>query len=68
MTIMEQLETAKETKAFLIKYGLKRRFVAETCNIPETTFSGFMNGKLALSDKQYKCLVDYTKDYICRNS
>ena len=68
MTILEQAKTAEETKAFLSKYGLKRRFVTEICNIPETTFSGFMNGKSALSEKQYRRLVAYTKDYVRRNS
>ena len=68
MTIMEQYEFAKQTKDFLTRWGLKQKFVAETCSIPETVFSGFLNGKQALSSNQLIRVIEYTDEYVRRNS
>lgn len=68
MTVMEQHPIAEQTKEFLGKWGLKQKFVAKTCNIPEPSFSQFVNGSLALSEKQLGRVMAYTSDYIRRNS
>lgn len=68
MTIMEQYEFAKKVKGFLTRWGLKQKFVAETCNIPETVFSGFLNGKQALSTNQLARVTGYINEYVRRNS
>lgn len=67
MTVMEQCKTAEDIRVFLSKWGLKQKFVAKTCGIPETAFSRFVTGKLALSDKQIARVVAYMNDYEKRN-
>lgn len=68
MTVMEQQATAGKVKSFLTQWGLKQKFVAERCQIQETAFSLFINGKLALSAKQLERVVAYIDDYVRRNS
>lgn len=68
MTVIEQYDVAKKTNEFLAHWGLKKRFVAKTCGIPETSFYKFVNGKGALSDQQFERVVEYTSDYARRNS
>lgn len=63
----EQENLADETKSFLIRWGLKSRYVAEVCDIPERTLSRFVNHKLALSDMQLARLEYYIADYELRN-
>lgn len=67
MTVMEQYQAATQTRDFLTRWGLKQKFVAETCKIPETVFSGFINGKLALSSNQLARVIAYINDYVRRN-
>ena len=67
MTVMEQCKTAEDIRVFLSKWGLKQKYVAETCQIPEKIFSRFVTGKLALSDKQLSRVVAYVNDYEQRN-
>lgn len=67
MKAVEQTGIALQTREFLTRWGLKQKFVAKTCGIPETAFSGFINGKLALSDKQLSRVVAYVNDYEQRN-
>lgn len=62
-----QLEIAKYTKQFLIEWGLKQKFVARTCVIPETVFSEFLNGKVTLSSAQLERVTAYVEDYERRN-
>lgn len=68
MTAVEQYPIAEETKAFLSKWGLKKKFVARMCGIPEGVFSKFINNKVALSSKQLERVTFYTSDYVRRNS
>lgn len=68
MTMIEQYAIAEEVKVFLSKWGLKRKFVAEVCQIPETVFSKFLNNKVVLSSKQIERVTAYIEDYIRRNS
>lgn len=68
MTILEQYSAAEKTKAFLTRWGLKSKFVAEACQIPETAFSKFLNNKAALTDKQVERITAYVDDYVRRNS
>lgn len=67
MTILEQSKIATEAKTVLERYGLKKRYVAKKCDISETTFYQFLNGKTALSEKQLTRVVAYIKDYVRRN-
>nr|DAL75911.1 MAG TPA: structural protein [Caudoviricetes sp.] len=64
---MTQMETAKRTKLFLAQWGLKQKFVAKTCKIPETIFSEFINGKAALNSAQHERVSAYIEDYERRN-
>ena len=68
MTAVEQYPIAEETKAFLAKWGLKKKFVARMSGIPEGVFSKFINNKVALSSKQLERVTTYTSDYVRRNS
>ncbi len=68
MKAVEQTGIALQTREFLMRWGLKQKFVAETCGIPETAFSGFINGKLALSRNQLARVTSYMNDYESRNS
>lgn len=47
--LLEQEAVAEQTKAFLVRWGLKAKYVAKVCGISEKTFSRFLNHKLALS-------------------
>lgn len=67
MTAVEQYQVAEQTKEFLAKWGLKKKFVARTCGIPEGVFSKFINNKVALSGKQLERVTSYTSDYVRRN-
>jgi len=68
MTIQEQSNVAEEVKDVLNRFGLKKKFVAKTCGISETTFYQFLSGKTALSSRQLSRVISYTKDYVRRNS
>ena len=68
MTLYEQYSVAAQTKDFLSQWGLKRKYVAKICGIPETEFSRFINGKLALNSHQLSHIVNYIDDYTRRNS
>lgn len=68
MTVRDQYEVAEQTKEFIDKWGLKKKYVAATCSIPEVVFSSFINGRLALSERQISRIVEYTTDYVRRNS
>ena len=68
MKAVEQTGIALQTREFLMRWGLKQKFVAEMCGIPETAFSGFINGKLALSRNQLARVTSYMNDYESRNS
>ncbi len=68
MTAMEQSKHMKATNQFLERWGLKQKYVACVCKISETDFSKFLNGKMALSEKQLNRLLTYETDYIRRNS
>lgn len=68
MKAVEQTRFALQTREFLAHWGLKQKFVAETCGIPETVFSAFINGKLALSVNQLARITTYMNDYKSRNS
>ncbi len=68
MTAMEQYRHMKATQKFLEKWGLKQKYVASVCKISETDISKFLNGKMALSEKQLDRLLTYETDYIRRNS
>lgn len=65
--LFEQYETATDTREFLTQWGLKKKFVASICGIPETVFSKFINGKMALNNQQLARLIAYTDEYIRRN-
>lgn len=65
---MEQYRFVEEPNDFIARWGLKKKFVAETCGISESSFSKFLSGKAALSTKQLERVLAYTKDYVCRNS
>ena len=41
MTLIEQAKTIEYTRAFLNKWGLKQKYVAQTCLIPEKSFLDF---------------------------
>ena len=67
MTAVEQYPIAEETKAFLAKWGLKKKFVARMCGIPEGVFSKFINNKVALSSNLFcKLSGDIFKGCILR--
>lgn len=68
MTVMEQYKTAEDIKVFLSRWGLKQKYVAEICQIPEKVFSRFLTGKLALSENQLVRVISYINDYEQRNS
>lgn len=67
MTLIEQAKTVEYTRAFLNKWGLKQKYVAQTCLIPEKIFSRFLTGKLALSDNQLARVMEYINDYEQKN-
>ena len=46
--MLEQSNVADDTREFLQRWGLKGKFVAATCYIPERIFSRFLNHKTAL--------------------
>lgn len=50
--LLEQEAVAEQTKAFLVCWGLKAKFVAGTCGISPNILSKFLNHKVALSNKQ----------------
>lgn len=64
---MEQYELSLRVKDLLNEYGLKQNFVADKCHIQRTSFSMFMHRKLALSDRQLRCIAEFVDDYIRRN-
>lgn len=66
--ITEQEQLANETKAFLVRWGLKAKYVASVCVISQKVFSQFMNYKLALSQNQLNRLMAFFSDYERRNS
>lgn len=68
MTIIEQCNFAQNVRAFLNRWGLKQKYVANICGISETTFSDFINGRVALSRGQLERVDCYMKDYINRNA
>lgn len=68
MTLYEQYSVATKTKDFLSRWGLKKKYVAKVCGIPETEFSRFINGKLALNSCQLTRVTEYVDDYTRRNS
>lgn len=63
----EQYELSLRVKELLIEYGLKQNFIADKCNIQRTSFSMFMHGKLALSNKQLNRIEYFVDDYVRRN-
>ena len=65
---LKQCEVADRTKEFLNTWGLKQRFVAETCMIDVNIFSKFMNHAAVLSEKQINRLTIYLDDYVRRNT
>lgn len=65
--MLEQCNIAEKTKDFLQCWGLKGKFVAAKCYIPEQIFSRFVNHKLALTENQLKRLMEYMADYEQRN-
>ena len=65
--MVEQYELSSRVKELLIEYGLKQNFIADKCNIQRTSFSMFMHGKLALSDRQLTRITDFVDDYVRRN-
>lgn len=65
--LQEQARTADELKAFLCRWGLKSRFVAEVYEISNKTLSRFANHKLTLSQNQLGRLTEYMSDYERRN-
>jgi len=68
MTIIDQYGIAEETRDFLAQWGLKKKYVAKVCQIPEGVFSKFLNNKIALSPNQLGRVTAYTSDYARRNS
>ena len=72
MSMIERLEeqrpAANQTRQFLVQWGLKQKYVAAVCQIPESVFSQFLNAQLALSPAQLARLVAYMDDYRRRNS
>ena len=66
--VTEQEQLANETKAFLVRWGLKAKYVASVCVISQKVFSQFMNHKLALSQNQLNRLMAFISDYERRNS
>ncbi len=65
--ILEQVSVADETRAFLQRWGLKGKYVAGVCFIPERIFSRFMTHKVALTANQLMRLKNYMFDYEQRN-
>lgn len=65
--MLEQSNVADKTRDFLQCWGLKGKFVAATCYIPERIFSRFLNHKTALTSNQLKRLESYMDDYERRN-
>lgn len=65
--LLEQEAVAEQTKAFLVCWGLKAKFVAGTCGISPNILSKFLNHKVALSNKQLNRLTTYMENYILRN-
>jgi len=63
----EQYQVAEQAREFLITWGLKQKFVAETCQLPAKVFSKFLTHRLALSKTQTQRVVDYMADYAQRN-
>ena len=72
MRMIERLEAqrpaADQTKRFLAQWGLKQKYVAAACQIPESVFSQFLNAQLALSPAQLARIMAYLDDYLRRNS
>lgn len=66
--LLEQEAVAEQTREFLLRWGLKARFVAKVCGISEKTFSRFLNHKLALSQNHICQLKSYIEDYERRNT
>lgn len=65
--LQSQAQVAEELKAFLCKWGLKGKFVADVCNISEQTLSRFANHRLVLPQNQLIRLTHYMSDYSQRN-
>lgn len=63
-----QLPVANQTRKFLAQWGLKQKYVAAACQIPESVFSQFLNAQLALSPAQLARIMAYMDDYLRRNS
>lgn len=72
MKMIERLEAqrpvADQTKEFLAQWGLKQKYVAAACQIPESVFSQFLNSQLVLSPAQLGRVEAYMTDYCRRNS
>lgn len=66
--LIEQEQAANDTKVFLMRWGLKAKYVAEVCELSPKVFSQFINHKLALSKNQINRLMGFITDYERRNS
>ena len=66
--LLEQKCIADQTRDFLMRWGLKSKYVAKVCGISEKTFSRFLNHKLALSQNHIYKLSDYIENYERRNN
>ena len=66
--LLEQQTIAEQTRDFLVRWGLKSKYVAKVCGISEKTFSRFLNHKLALSQNHICQLTNYIEEYERRNN
>lgn len=67
MTVKEQFNLAAKVKPFLRKWGLKQGYLANICEVHETTMSHFVNGKGVLSAPKYAKLASFMEEYDARN-
>lgn len=64
----EQYQVVEHTRKFLDTWGLKQKYVASVCQIPEQVFSKFLTCQRTLSAAQLRRVLDYMEDYKRRNN
>ena len=65
--LLEQKAIAEQVREFLGHWGLKAKFVANTCGISPNILSKFLNHRVTISNNQLNRLVLYMESYISRN-
>ncbi|RKJ41111.1 hypothetical protein D7X94_04705 [Acutalibacter sp. 1XD8-33] len=63
ITIQQQEELMQQTKKFVAKYGISKKWLASKVGISIRGFSLFINARFAITQHQYDKLRDFIDEY-----